>query len=231
MAARGERAAAETPPESLPRLGRRPSAYYDRPRPDLVRAIPPDAARVLDIGCAAGWLGHTLRQSRPGLVVAGVERDAEAAHLARARLDRVENLDVERGPLPFEAGEFDGIVYGDVLEHLVDPWTTLRGHLRALQPRWVVISLPNVRHVGLVLKLALFGRFEYTTEGILDATHLRFFTLREIQRWFAAEQLRVERLERTLGFWRIQGRAALPFGAIPGIRDLATVRYTITARR
>ncbi|MBI1849746.1 MAG: methyltransferase domain-containing protein [Planctomycetes bacterium] len=217
---------------SGPPLGRRPAEYYDRARPDLVRAIPASAQHILDVGCAAGWLGETLRRERPSASVIGVERDPEAAELARARLDRVECLDVEHGPLPFRAGEFDCIVYGDVLEHLVDPWGTLRRHLRHLQPHGaVVLSLPNVRQLGLVLKLAVFGRFEYVTEGVLDATHLRFFTLHEIRKWLDAESLRVERLERTLGFWRIQGRAAVPFGWIPGVRDLFTVRYTVTARR
>jgi 2-polyprenyl-3-methyl-5-hydroxy-6-metoxy-1,4-benzoquinol methylase len=219
-------------PSSGPPLGRRPDAYYERARPDLLRAIPRDATHILDVGCASGWLGEALRRERPGASVFGVERDAEAARVAATRLDRVECLDLERSALPFRTGEFDCIVYGDVLEHLVDPWGTLRRHLRVLQPHGaVVVSLPNVRHVGVVLKLALLGRFEYATEGILDATHLRFFTLREIRRWFAADGLRIERLERTLGVWLFQGRAAAPFGWLPGVRDLVAVRYTVTARR
>jgi 2-polyprenyl-3-methyl-5-hydroxy-6-metoxy-1,4-benzoquinol methylase len=222
----------DTRPAGGPPLGRRPFAYYERPRPDLLAAIPRDAAAILDVGCAAGWLGAALRRERPDVSVTGVERDPDAARLAATRLDRVECLDVERAPLPFRPAEFDCIVYGDVLEHLVDPWGVLHRHLRLLRPNGsVVLSLPNLRQLGVLLKLALLGRFEYIEEGILDATHLRFFTLREIRGWLAREGLRIERIARAHGFWKIQGAAARALARVPGLRELLTVRYTVTARR
>ncbi len=215
-----------------PPTGRRPAEYFERERPDLLRAIPQDARAILDVGCAAGLLGAAIRRARPDARVTGVERDTEAARLAAARLDRVECQDVERTPLPFRDGEFDCIVYGDVLEHLVNPWATLHRHLKVLRPHGsVVLSLPNVRHLAVLLKLALFGRFEYVLEGVLDATHLRFFTLREIRRWLEEESLEIARIERTYGFWRIQGKAARLLGIVPGLREIFVVRYTVTARR
>lgn len=132
--------------------------------------------RVLDVGCASGYLGETLRQR--GCTVAGVEYDAEAAEAAKAVLDEVVVGDVGELDLVghFGAGRFDAVVFGDVLEHVVDPVGVLRRLRPLLAPGGAaVISIPNVAHGAVRLSL-MSGRFDYRPLGLLDDTHLRFFT-------------------------------------------------------
>ena len=127
--------------------------------------------------------------------VAGVELNPRAAEEARGVLDEVVVADIERDELPFEDSSFDCIVYGDVLEHLVDPWATLVRHRRLLDPAGaVIVSIPNVGHWRNVLNVAR-GRWEYAAYGPLDATHLRFFTWRGIEQLLDQAGYRVERVK------------------------------------
>lgn len=132
--------------------------------------------RVLDVGCASGYLAAVLKGH--GCLVHGVEMDPDAAAEAAAHLERVVVGDLETVDLgvEFSGLEFDVIVFGDVLEHLRDPLPTLR-QTRALLARGgsVVISVPNVAHGAIRLSL-LRGDFTYRQLGLLDSTHVRFFT-------------------------------------------------------
>lgn len=132
--------------------------------------------RVLDVGCATGYLAEAL--AAQGCTVSGVEYDAEAAERARPHLDTLVVADLSAVSLgeAFGGEQFDVVVFGDVLEHLVDPVTVLRGAAQVLAPSGsVVISLPNVSHGSVRLAL-LQGRWRYTDTGLLDRTHVRFFT-------------------------------------------------------
>jgi 2-polyprenyl-3-methyl-5-hydroxy-6-metoxy-1,4-benzoquinol methylase len=136
--------------------------------------------RVLDVGCATGYLGEALIAR--GCRVSGVEFDPEAAERARAVLDEVLVADLESTDLVahFGAGSFDVLVFGDVLEHLRDPLRVLRGALPLLADRGsVVISIPNVAHASLRLAL-LQGRWTYSDRGLLDRTHVQLFTRRTL---------------------------------------------------
>jgi O-antigen biosynthesis protein len=132
--------------------------------------------RVLDVGCDTGYLGRALISI--GDTVSGVEIDPVSAEEAARYLDRVVVADLERVDLvaEFDRESFDVVVFGDVLEHLRDPVQVLR-QARPLLARggYVVISTPNIAHGDVRLAL-LSGRFDYTKVGILDDTHLRFFT-------------------------------------------------------
>ncbi|HEY2042996.1 MAG TPA: methyltransferase domain-containing protein [Jatrophihabitans sp.] len=132
--------------------------------------------RVLDIGCDTGYLGEEL--SAFGNRVSGVEIDPVTAEEAAKHLERVVVADLEGdNPLSrFEAGSFDVVIFGDVLEHLRDPLPTLRAARPLLAPGGsIIISTPNVAHGDIRLGL-LKGQFRYTKTGILDETHTRFFT-------------------------------------------------------
>jgi 2-polyprenyl-3-methyl-5-hydroxy-6-metoxy-1,4-benzoquinol methylase len=155
-----------------------PSDYPDVPNPDLLDRIPLDADVVLDVGCHKGMLGAIYRLRNPRARVIGVDNDVAAIRVAATRLTEAACLDVETDPLPFEVpGGYDCIIYGDVLEHLRDPWRLLREHAALLSPRGVMlICVPNVAHWSVVLKL-LNGSFDYQDRGVLDRTHLRWFTL------------------------------------------------------
>ena len=153
-----------------------PGDYYDGFNERLLGAVPARASRVLEIGCARGRLGHELKRQDPDRWVAGVELDPDAARAARQRLDEVFVLDVQAATPPIEPGSLDCILFGDVLEHLVDPEAVLRRYRELLAPDGVVLaSVPNVQHFSVVKGL-LRGDFMYQPAGLLDATHLRFFT-------------------------------------------------------
>jgi 2-polyprenyl-3-methyl-5-hydroxy-6-metoxy-1,4-benzoquinol methylase len=125
-----------------------PSDYPDVPNPDLLDRIPLDAAVVLDVGCHKGMLGAIYRGRNPKARVLGVDHDIAAVRVAATRLTEVACLDVETDPLPFEVpGGYDCIIYGDVLEHLRDPWRLMREHAALLSPRGVMlICVPNAAH-------------------------------------------------------------------------------------
>ena len=141
----------------------------------LVELTGPDR-RVLDVGCAGGDLGRVLKAR--GCRVAGVEVDEAAGEAAAEVVDEVLIGDVDELDLVghFGKGSFDVVVFGDVLEHVADPVATLR-KVRPLlaETGSIVASIPNVAH-GAVRLALLKGRFEYRPLGLLDATHLRFFT-------------------------------------------------------
>ena len=162
-----------------------------------------DGSRVLDVGCATGYLAARL--SARGCSVAGFERDPEAADEARRHCVEVFVGDIEsredRARLP---RVFDFVILGDVLEHLVDPWDTLSFTKELLRPGGVVVvSVPNIAAWPVRLGL-LAGSFEYQDFGLLDRTHLRFFTrasAHELVRraGFEIEAERFVHLERPAG--------------------------------
>ena len=134
----------------------------------------PDGARVLDVGCATGYLAAEL--TRRGCRVTGVEADPVAAERARAHCEAIVIGDIEDAGCRGEVASlapFDVVLRGDVLEHLRDPWSALRA-LAAFGGR-VVLSVPNVAHWTGRRALAR-GRFPYAEHGLFDRTHLRFFT-------------------------------------------------------
>lgn len=153
--------------------------------------------RVLDVGCAGGHLALVL--AARGCTVSGVEYDAAAAEEARPVLEQLVVGDLEQLDLEAELGSarFDVLVFGDVLEHLRDPLPVLRRALPLLAPNgYVVISLPNIAHGAVRLSL-LRGRFDYQPLGLLDATHVHFFTRDSLRAMLREAGLGVTDLLRT----------------------------------
>ncbi len=168
--------------------------YYNRPRREMLAFVPDAARRILDVGCGSGVFGGYLKAER-GAEVWGIELDAAAAAAATDKLDRVLQGDVlvRLGELP--DGGFDCIVMNDILEHLVAPeklLTDLRSKL-ATGGR-VVASIPNIRHFPHLWDLVVHGRWDYVDEGLLDRTHLRFYTRRSLTTLFADSGYRLERV-------------------------------------
>lgn len=193
----------------------------------LVLAEVPDGARVLDVGCATGYLAAELTQR--GCVVDGVEFDPAAAEQARrpGRCREVVAGDLE-SPLTREAVEAmlgtarpQYVLCADVLEHLRDPWSTLAWLRTLLAPGGrAVISVPNIAH-WTARRALLRGRFDYTDFGLFDRTHLRFFT-----------RASARELARRAGFAVLAERpvpAPLPLEsrvpALGAVRDRCVRRY------
>ena len=159
----------------------------------------PLGARVLDVGCGTGSISALLASECHATLV-GIEPNPERADACRTR-----GLNVENGYYDEETatrlGAFDVIVFADVLEHVSDPASLLELASRHLTPNGIVlVSTPNVAH-WTVRTALLRGHFDYQPMGIMDATHLRWFTSRTIRRVFESVGLDVVDHDWTSGSW------------------------------
>jgi 2-polyprenyl-3-methyl-5-hydroxy-6-metoxy-1,4-benzoquinol methylase len=155
------------------------SDYYLTERRELVSFLKRHGpfSAALDIGCASGAFGAGL--VREGITTAcdGIEPHAEAANVAATNLRQAWHgtLESQSGIVPWQ--DYDLVTMADVMEHLVDPWAALRLlHARTAASCRLLLSVPNVRHYKVVLPLLFKGEFRYADEGIMDRTHLHFFT-------------------------------------------------------
>ncbi|GAA6618191.1 methyltransferase domain-containing protein [Scytonema sp. NUACC26] len=136
--------------------------------------------QVIDFGCATGYFAQLLLKK--GCRVTGVEINPDAAKAAERYCEQVIVADLDFVSITevLEGQKYDIAVFGDILEHLRDPWRVLEETQHILKPDgYVVVSIPNVAHGAIRLSL-LQGRFEYSELGILDSTHLRFFTRKTV---------------------------------------------------
>lgn len=152
--------------------------YFAHARKEIEALLPKQCGRVLEIGCGSGATLGWLRRDHHAARTVGVEIAEPAASRARSFADDVYCLDFERQELPGGEQKFDLVLCLDVLEHMVDPWAVVdRLATRYLETGGtLIVSLPNVRHYSVVLPLLFGGRWDYEDAGLLDRTHLRFFT-------------------------------------------------------
>ena len=203
--------------------------YFEGQRSDVADLVPSTCARILDVGCGFGGLGRNLL-ARGVTQVFGVEINPDAASQLADLYADFWIGDVEQVILPDDIENFDSIVFADVLEHLRDPWGTLRRYLLRLKPGgFVVASVPNVRNIALLYKLVVRGQWQYEESGLLDRTHLRFFTRREIMDLFSAADLDIEIIRENREQLSLKRRLiAAPLLAL--IPDLGVCQYLIRAR-
>jgi 2-polyprenyl-3-methyl-5-hydroxy-6-metoxy-1,4-benzoquinol methylase len=214
-----------------------PRAYLHRygamdasPRDDLVALLPPSPHSVCDVGCSRGASAAALRRSGVAEIV-GIEPDVAAAAEAGKAYDEVHPVRLEAVGREFP-GRFDGVLFGDVLEHLEDPVAALSRVRGWLAPRGrVIASSPNVGHWSMIVDL-LEGLFDYVPYSILSGTHVRFFTRKSFADVFDAAGLEVDEIRQTRVEPSPAGRSAVErLRRIPGAsEDLETVEFTIVAR-
>ena len=175
--------------------------YYDHARPELIALLDHVPRVVLDIGCAGGALGKSLKERHPGVVVTGIELSEEAVALAATRIDRalsenVEKLDFQKAG--FGLGSIDAVFFPDILEHLYDPWNLLaRIKPYLARDAQVLASIPNIRNVWLINQLILC-KWDYEEAGLLDVTHIRFFTMKGVIDLFSQTGYSIAHIERTV---------------------------------
>lgn len=165
-------------------VGFKPPKYYSGARREMLDFIPSGSSRILDVGCGQGEFARLVKSERHAEVW-GVEIHREAAERAVAKIDRVLIGDIERDDLGLPNGYFDCVIFNDILEHLRDPWMVLQKVRAILTPGgYVVASIPNVRYFDHMKALLKHKEWRYETAGILDWTHLRFFTINSIRELF-----------------------------------------------
>jgi 2-polyprenyl-3-methyl-5-hydroxy-6-metoxy-1,4-benzoquinol methylase len=150
--------------------------------------------RLLDVGSAQGVLAEQFTQR--GFEVTCIEGDPNLAALGKDKCHEMIVVDLDK-QLPLLKGQYDVIVYGDILEHLKNPMGVFKGFNEYLKREGtIILSIPNIAHLWVRLNI-LFGRFEYRERGVLDRTHLRFFTLASFERFVEEAGLAIEYLAST----------------------------------
>jgi SAM-dependent methyltransferase len=181
--------------------------------PAIVSGWLPAGARVLDVGCGAGAITRLVGQATTSEIL-GVEPDPVRAEAARAQGLNVVTGFADEAFLS-EHGPFDAILFTDVLEHLPAPGDMIALAVKGLRPGgFIIASVPNVAHWTVRFRL-LLGRFNYTEYGIMDATHLRWFTRKSFVDLFEHHGLEVVRVTASAGTW-LGEYNRLPFRLLPG---------------
>jgi SAM-dependent methyltransferase len=205
------------------------SSYYQELRHPMLSLVRGTPKRVLEIGCASGQTLAYLHGLGAEYTV-GIECSPQAADQARSRkgVDRILVGDIERMYLDLEPASFDLLVAGHVLEHLADPWKSLRRLRTFLRPGGqLVAGLPNVRNQSVLLPLLLRGKWQYEPSGIMDWTHLRFFSRQTIQQLFESTGFHVDRIVPEFG-----RKSALASAATLHLfQDLLCFAYNVSAVR
>lgn len=207
---------------------------YTGVRTGLAALVPASTRCLLDLGCSDGSLGAYLKAQLPELRACGAEFQPELAALAAARLDHALRLDLRQPEAlqAFAAERFDCVVAADVLEHLPDPDALLAALPQVLSPNaHLIVSLPNIRHLSALWSIYARGEFPRRERGLFDATHLRWFTLRDAEALLARHGWRVQ--QRQFGLrWGDQGggRANRLLNRLPThwVERLAPVREFLT---
>lgn len=213
--------------------------YSFLPRSDLLHCmdLKKPALTVLEVGCACGGTLLRIRNANPKAKIYGIEYDEKAAKIARC-FAPVEALDVETLEKPAWRETFDYIILGDVIEHLREPWQAMKNLAALLKPGGhVVVSIPNVMHFS-VFRMMFSGHWTYEDAGILDRTHLRFFTREEILSLLQDAGLEPQQILETVTPETAEDKALIdqiaalmPPTADADPRDLHAYQWVMTAQK
>jgi 2-polyprenyl-3-methyl-5-hydroxy-6-metoxy-1,4-benzoquinol methylase len=205
-------------------------SYYDNNRTELEAFIPHNIKTALDVGCGSGFWGEFLKRSRH-CIVWGIEPNETAAKAASKKLDKVINGLFSNEMPELATQKFDVIFFNDVLEHLVDPEKALSYCKGFLNPGGVVIaSIPNIRFYTVLNDLIFKRDFEYTESGIMDKTHLRFFTKNSIVRMVETAGFKIE-LIQGINLQPVKGRKIKLLKLLFGkwLSDINVLQYAVVA--
>jgi 2-polyprenyl-3-methyl-5-hydroxy-6-metoxy-1,4-benzoquinol methylase len=178
-------------PEGLDYVNK-PQDYYENVRPEMLAYLPSSAKVVLDVGCSSGHFGQAIKE-KANAEVWGIEPFERFGKLAVEQLDKVIISSVEGALQDLPDKYFDVIYFNDVLEHLLDPYSVLEKIKDKLKDDGRIISsIPNIRYFRTFFKLLFDGEWDYTDQGILDRTHVRFFTKKSIVKMYENAGFAVE---------------------------------------
>ncbi|PPD35120.1 MAG: hypothetical protein CTY19_03200 [Methylomonas sp.] len=165
--------------------------YFSNPRKEMLVFLPEKCTRLLDVGCGGGDFGALVKAEKKAEVW-GVDLSSRAIESAIGKLDHA--ILGEFSPATaLPDNYFDVITFNDSLEHFPDPMPALQLCKAKLAPGGCIIcSLPNVRYIDNVMHFLIDMDWKYQDAGILDYTHLRFFTKKSMERWFVDAGYKIE---------------------------------------
>ena len=173
----------------------KPSGYYYSNREDMLKYVPPCTKTSLEFGCGCGGFSALVKNKFDAEAWA-VEINEEAARKAKKILDKVINSDAAKSLDNIPENYFDCIILFDILEHLLDPSALLCALKNKLSDKGVIIaSIPNIRYYRTFIDLVIHGNWDYKDHGILDSTHLRFFTYKSILKMLKTLDFKILTLE------------------------------------
>lgn len=180
--------------------------YYSQERLDLLKLCEDLIfEEVLEIGCAYGSLGRSLKIERDNFKIHGIEIN-EAARTSLNHYDSFEIGNAEELITRFTGQRFDLIVLGDVVEHMMDPWAFITQCVDLLSDSGhILISVPNIANLSVVGRLIVNDAWDYEESGILDKTHIRFFTRKSLQNFLTSLPVDVVSFERNFDSYRVIG--------------------------
>jgi SAM-dependent methyltransferase len=205
--------------------------YYNQERREMLAFIPKDAQSFLELGCGSGAFADLLSSNISLSSYVGVEVHPDAAAIARKKNYMVVESPIEVAMESIESESIDCVICNDVLEHLEDPWEVLRMLSRVLRPQgYIVASIPNVRYFPVFKSYFSAGDWKYDQSGVLDRTHLRFFTKLSIGRMFDECEYDLIRIE---GIFRepLPWKASVLNWVLRGkMRDMEFERFACVAK-
>lgn len=208
--------------------------YHLNLRPEVARHVPDSATSLLDVGCGLGGFGQTMReQLGPAARIVGIDpvRSSVESAIELGVFDRVQHgYFPDDLPVDIVGAGFDVVTFNDVLEHVVDPWSLLRQVPPVLSGQGrVVAAIPNVQALPVVTDLVR-GRWEYADHGILDRTHVRFFTRSAMVDLFESSGYVVESAtgENSILQWKPYQRAHR--FVQPLLKNTGWVHFVVVAR-
>ncbi len=169
---------------NITNLTNKPNGYYNNMRKDMLKYIPCDVKRTLEFGCGKGGFSELIK-AEFGVEAWAVEIDEKSAETASEKLDKVFNCNAHEVIDKLPDNYFDCIIFFDILEHLVDPYSLLCVLKTKLTKEGIIAaSIPNIRYYRSFVRFVVHGDWDYKDHGILDKTHLRFFTYKSILKLF-----------------------------------------------
>jgi 2-polyprenyl-3-methyl-5-hydroxy-6-metoxy-1,4-benzoquinol methylase len=205
-------------------------AYFTQERSEMFEFIPEQTRELLEVGCGSGDFSKSIKDKLPDLIVWGIEPSEVAADQASRKLDHVICGSFEADLPELEGRQFDCIVFNDVLEHLPDPGTVLKDCRKYLtSDGCIVASIPNILFFYEISKILIEEDWEYRSHGILDNTHLRFFTRKSIVRMFATSGYDVE-LIKGINAFAGKKYKLVNFLTMGRLKDWKYVQFAVRAR-
>ncbi|MCW5910445.1 MAG: class I SAM-dependent methyltransferase [Cyclobacteriaceae bacterium] len=208
-------------------------SYFSNVREDLINLIPKDSMSILEIGAGGGDTLLEIKRRDPRRIVYGLElNNIEGSNQANSLIDKFIFGNIENDDVDISKFQFDVILIGDVLEHLIDPWKVLNKIKSSLNPKGLfIVSIPNARHYRLISSLLFGGTFNYQEQGVLDKTHLRFFCKKDSIDLFESAKLKVESIDPIFKYYpesnKIKWFNRLTLGLF---EEFISLQYVVIAR-